>query len=116
MKLPASLSLLVLCSIAAPAAAQGAIGTVERGSYVCELPGDAAGKAGIEQPQRNFTIESASRYSSPQGEGTYLRRGDVLTLTSGPRKGETFSVFSTGRLRLLEDGRPGRLRCVRSTR
>ena len=97
----------------APACAQGAIGTVERGTYVCELPGSADGKAGIEQPDRALTIQSASRYSSPQGSGTYLRRGDTLTLTSGPREGERYAVISTGFLRRIEDGKPGRLRCVR---
>ena len=98
---------------AAPALAQGAIGTVERGTYVCELPGDAAGRAGVPQPERGFTIESASRYSAPQGSGTYLRRGDTLTFTSGPRQGESYSVISPGFFRLNENGQPGRLRCVR---
>jgi hypothetical protein len=99
-------------ALAAPAVAQGAIGTVPRGTFVCELPGDAAGRAGIPQPERNLTIDSASRYSSPQGSGSYLRRGDVLTLTSGPRQGESYAVISDGFLRLIEGGKPGRLRCV----
>jgi len=106
----------VLAAVAAPALGQGAIGTIERGAYVCELPGDAAGRAGVEQPDRAFTIESASRYSSAQGPGTYLRRGDRLTFTSGPRQGEAYAVISGGFLRLIEDGKPGRLRCVRSGR
>jgi len=99
--------------LASPALAQGAIGTVARGTFACELPGDAAGQAGIAQPERNLTIESASRYSSPQGSGSYLRRGDTLTLTSGPRQGESYTVISEGFLRLIEGGQPGRLRCVR---
>ncbi len=99
--------------LAAPAFAQGAIGTVERGPYVCELPGSADGRAGVEQADRALTIESSSRYSSPQGSGSYLRRGDTLTLTSGPRQGESYAVVSPGFLRLMEDGKPGRLRCVR---
>ena len=99
--------------LAVPVLAQGAIGTVERGAYVCELPGSADGKAGIEQPDRALTIQSASRYSSPQGAGTYLRRGDTLTLTICPREGERYAVVSPGFLRLIEDGKPGRLRCVR---
>jgi hypothetical protein len=109
------LSLFVLCAgvLAAPALAQGSIGTVARGTFACELPGDAAGRAGIAQPARNLTIESASRYSSPQGSGSYLRRGDTLTLTSGPRQGESYAVLSEGFLRLIENGKPGRLRCVR---
>ena len=102
--------------LTAPAFAQGAIGTVERGTYVCELPGDAGGPAGVEQPALALTIESASRYSSPQGAGTYLRRGDTLQLTSGPRQGESYAVISPGFLRRIESGQPGRLRCVRSGR
>ena len=107
------LSILLAGALSAPALAQGAIGTVPRGTFACELPGDAAGQAGVAQPARNITIESASRYSSPQGGGSYLRRGDTLTLTSGPRQGESYAVLSEGFLRLIEDGRPGRLRCVR---
>lgn len=106
----------ILSLAAVPAVGQGPIGTVERGAYVCELPGDAAGPAGVPQPDRAFTIESASRYSSPQGAGTYLRRGDTLTFTSGARHGESYAIISSGFLRLIEDGKPGRLRCVRSGR
>ncbi len=101
---------------ASPAAyAQGQIGTVERGRYICELPGSAGGAAGIAQPEENFTILSASRYTSPQGRGTYLRRGDTLTMTGGPRNGDRYRIQSTGFLRKIENGEPGRLRCVRST-
>ena len=107
---------MLLGAIAVPAFAQGGIGTVERGAYVCELPGDAGGSAGVEQTGQALTIESASRYSSPQGSGTYLRRGDTLQLTSGPRQGESYAVVSAGFLRRIEDGKPGRLRCVRTGR
>ena len=106
----------LLSAVAAPVLAQGSIGTVERGAYVCELPGDAGGPAGMVQPGLALTIESASRYSSPQGAGTYLRRGDTLQLTSGPRQGESYAVVSPSFLRRIEDGKPGRLRCVRSGR
>lgn len=110
-----ALSTVVLLAgaLAAPALAQGAIGTMPRGTFACELPGDATGRAGVPQPDHNITIESASRYSSPQGDGSYLRRGNTLTLTSGPRQGESYAIISDGFLRLIEDGRPGRLRCVR---
>lgn len=110
--LPAALAAVA----AAPAFGQGAIGTIERGAYVCELPGDAGGPAGVEQPAQAFTIESASRYSSPQGSGTYLRRGDTLEFTSGARQGERYAVVSGRFLRRIEDGKPGRLRCLRSRR
>jgi len=109
----AALALAMLAFTAFPAAAQGRIGTLAHGAYICELPGDAAGHAGIEQADSNFTIASASRYNSPQGPGTYLRRGDVVEMTSGPRNGERYQLVSENFLRKLEDGRPGRLRCVR---
>lgn len=102
--------------VAAPIAAQGQLTTIERGHYVCELPGDAAGAVGIPQPEESFTIESASRYVSPQGDGTYLRRGDRLTMTSGPRNGDSYLVVGRGFLRKIENGSPSRLRCVRQGR
>ena len=108
-----SIMVLLAAGLAVPVLAQGAIGTVDRGPYVCELPGDAAGRAGVAQPDQALTIESASRYSSPQGGGSYLRRGDTLLLTSGPRQGESYAIISNDFLRLIEDGKPGRLRCVR---
>ena len=111
-----SIVVLLAASMAVPVLAQGAIGTVDRGTYVCELPGDAAGRAGVAQPAQALTIESASRYSSPQGHGTYLRRGDTLVLTSGPRQGESYAVLSAGFLRRIEGGQAGRLRCVRAGR
>jgi hypothetical protein len=98
---------------AVPAFAQGPIGTLERGTYVCELPGDASREAGIAQPEANFRIIGASRYSSAQGRGIYLRRGDVVTFTSGPRSGEAYAVISPAFLRRMENGKPGELRCVR---
>jgi len=100
--------------VSAPVFAQGEIGTIERGQYVCELPGDARGAAGIEQPEENFRIQSASRYSSPQGTGTYLRRGDIVSMTSGPRNGDAYAVVGRNFLRKLDaNGEPGRLRCIR---
>ena len=110
------MTILLAMTAAVPALAQGTIGTVERGSYVCELPGDAASRPGVEQPSENFVIESASRYTSAAGSGTYLRRGNTLTFTSGPRQGESFAIVSAGFMRRNENGQPGRLRCVRSGR
>jgi hypothetical protein len=103
----------VLAAVASVAFAKGPLETVDRGPYVCELPGDAAGEAGIAQPDHSFKIESSSRYGSPQGEGTYLRVGNRLEMTSGPRKGETYLVVHMGYLRFLQpDGKPSRLRCI----
>jgi hypothetical protein len=104
----------VLAAASSIAVAQGPINTVARGAYQCELPGDAAGQASVPQHERSFSIESSSRYSSPQGRGTYLRNGKRLRMTSGPRKGEAYLVVHVGFMRLLQaDGTPGRLRCVR---
>ena len=100
--------------IAAPAAAQGDIGTITRGVYLCELPGDARGSPGIAQPDEGFTITSASRYSSPQGTGTYLRRGGTVAFTSGPRNGESYAIVGRDFLRRIDaNGQPGRMRCLR---
>jgi hypothetical protein len=109
-------SLIVVALVAAlpaAAAAQGPIGTVPRGSYVCEMPGDAAGRAGIPQPERSFKVKSSSRYATPRGGGVYLRRGDRLEITSGLLRGQTYLVIRPGFLRERQaDGKPGRLRCV----
>lgn len=99
--------------IATPVLAQGPIGTLDRGNYSCELPGDASREVGIARPEANFRIIGASRYSSEQGRGTYLRRGDVVTFTSGPRRGEVYAVISEAFLRRVQDGGPGELRCIR---
>ena len=112
----ASFAPLLLC--AAPVAAQGDIGTITRGSYVCELPndvrGDVRGAPGVAQPDAGFAIESASRYSAPQGTGTYLRRGETVTFTSGPRNGESYAIVGRDFLRRIDaNGQPGRMRCLR---
>lgn len=112
----AILSALLAAGLASPALAQGQIGTIERGQYICELPGTAGSEVGIEQPAESFRIASASRYVAPEGSGTYLRRGDVVTMTSGPRNGNQYAVISSGFLRKIENGEPGRLRCVRRER
>jgi hypothetical protein len=105
-----------LACLSAPAIADGPIGTLPRGAYACELPGDAAGQAGIAQPQAGFAIESSSRYAAPQGGGTYLRRGRTLMMTSGPRQGETYTIVSDGFLRRIEGDATGRLRCIHAKR
>ena len=95
------------------AAAQGPIDTIARGPYICEMPGDASGQAGIPLPERSFTVKSSSRYATPRGNGVYLRRGDRVDMTSGPLRGQTYLVIDPGFLReRLADGKPGRLRCL----
>ena len=114
--LAATIVLASLAVLPLSAQPQGRIGTIERGRYVCELPGDANSAAGIEQPGENFRIAGGSRYLTDDGYGTYLLRGDRLTMTSGPRKGDAFVVMGSGFLRKLENGEPGRLRCIRQER
>lgn len=109
-----ALPALAALSLAAPALADGPIGTIARGDYICELPGDVTGAVGIAQPEEHFTILSASRYASPQGDGTYLRRGDEVTMTSGPRNGTRYKVIGRDFLRKLDaEGEETRLRCFR---
>ncbi len=110
------LSALSALLLAAPlqAAPGGKLRTLTRGDYVCELPGDAALSRGIPVPEENFRVINASSYSSAEGSGTYLRKGDLVTITSGPRKGRRYSVKSDRFLRALgEDGEPTGLRCIR---
>jgi hypothetical protein len=104
-------SLVLGAPLAAPALAQWPIGTIERGRYVCELPSDIPGEVALEQPDESFEIAGASRYRSPQGNGTYLRRGDRVVMSSGPRNGVEYEVISPSLLRKLDNGTPGRLRC-----
>ncbi|AKH41425.1 hypothetical protein FHS61_001913 [Altererythrobacter atlanticus] len=109
-------SAALAAGLAMPAGAEGPIGTVERGTYVCELPGDANGPRGRILEGQGFTIKSASRYTTDNGHGTYLRRGDELVMTSGPHKGDRYAVISASFLRKMEDGKPGRIRCIRKSR
>lgn len=110
-----SLAMLALLA-AAPALAVpgGRIGTLNQGHYICELPGDAAGPAGIRQADKAFDVLNYSSYSTSRGRGTYLLVGDTLTFTSGPRKGERFHRVSSNFLRQIgPDGKDANLRCVR---
>ena len=97
--------------------AEGAIDTIHRGEYYCELPGDATTLAGFVVPEEGFTITSGSSYMTSAGGGSYLLIGDILTMTSGPKRGQKFSRISDNFLRKLErDGTESTLRCVRRTR
>lgn len=104
----------LLTGTAALAAPGGPIGTMPLGSYVCELPGDAMGAAGVRVPEQDFTILNASSYEAGGTPGTYLLTGDVLTMTAGPKQGQRFRKVSNNFVRLIEpDGSTGDLRCVR---
>lgn len=107
---------MLACLFAAPvlAAPGGQIDSLEPGDYVCELPGDATGPAGIRQDSQAFSIINASSYRAGGRNGTYLLTGDVLTLTSGPKRGQRFHRISDRFLREIgPDGKDGPLRCVR---
>lgn len=109
----------VAAACAAPLTASpvDTIGTLAIGHFVCELPGDAIGPAGIRQPESDFDILNASAYRSAAGGGSYLLVGEVMTFTSGPRRGETYRRISTNFLRRLNaDGSEAQLRCVRRNR
>ena len=114
-------ALILLAALVACAPAQtirpvpgGEIDVLQQGRYVCELPGDATGPAGIRQEQEDFSVHNGSRYSTTAGRGTYLLVGDTVTMTSGPKRGQRFHRLSQNFLReMTADGRDGSLRCVR---
>lgn len=92
----------------------GVIGTLQQGNYACELPGDATGPAGIRQDGQSFTVHNSSRYSTAAGRGTYLLTGNLVTMTSGPKKGQRFTRLSDNFLREVDGaGNETPLRCVR---
>ena len=101
-------------STPADAVVGGKLGTVQRGKYICEMPGDAASTRGVLTPEHDFEITTSSTYRTPAGEGTYLRTGDDVKITSGPKFGEHFVMKSERYLRLLDGkGAETGLRCVR---
>lgn len=107
---------LTSLALTAPAMATsgGKIGILERGAYVCELPGDAATIRGIAVPEENFSITNSSTYRTETGKGTYLRTGEMVTMTSGPKKGDRYQMKNDSFLRKLSPGStPSGLRCIR---
>lgn len=104
-------ALLACPAVAAPG---GPIDTVHRGSYTCSLPGDATGPAGFPVPEEAFEVLNGSSYASVEGRGSYLLTGDMLVMTSGPKRGERFNRLSNNFLRkLAANGGESTLRCVR---
>lgn len=77
---------------AAVHAHDGRLDTLERGYYACERPGDAEIGPGIAASEYDFLVINASRYRTPDGTGTYLRTGEKVQITSGPRKGDAFAM------------------------
>lgn len=116
--------LLALCGFAslgtlfgaelAHAGARDRIGTLPQGRYECALPGDAAGRAWVVDPEHGFTISSASRYVSAGGKGTYLLTGHDVIFTRGPMKDMRMRRQASGLLQEVNAaGELGRLRCNR---
>ncbi|MXP32205.1 elongation factor P [Erythrobacter jejuensis] len=111
--------LVAAVCLAAPAPALSQSGapltTLPVGRYQCSLPGDAGGAAWVPIEELRFSIKNASRYLSPQGDGTYLMRGKELVFTRGPLKDQRFQRMGTSILRKIGvDGSLSRLRCVRT--
>lgn len=102
--------------VAAPAVAQGPVATIARGTYVCERPGHAGAAASQVLEEAGFVIETGSRYRAAQGSGTYLRRGDRMSFTSGPRNGEEYRILASGVLLRMRNGELDRTRCLRAGR
>lgn len=106
-----TIALLAGAVLSTPVAAQngGMLKTMATGSYQCALPGDAGGVAFEIVQEEAFTIHAGSTYSTAQGQGTYILRGDKLRFTSGPKKGMTFDRVGT-------QLRRGKLTCTRISR
>ena len=98
-----------------PAALDGGmLGTLQRGTWECALPGDAGAAAYIVIPEEGFIIGNASSYRNPEGGGIYLLRGNELVFTRGPKKDERFKVLGENTLQKLEsDGSLSKLICTR---
>ena len=111
-----TLFVAALASLAAtPVGAQGRLGLLDRGTYVCALPGDATGRAWVEQEGRDFEITGGSSYETTAGAGTYLLEGKQVTFTRGPMRGLRMMVLNSGLLQEVgKDGKLGRMRCHRS--
>lgn len=91
----------------------GMLRTLPQGTYQCALPGDAAGKAFEIVSKEEFRIGAASRYSNAEGSGTYILRGDHLTFTGGPKKGQQYKRVGTNQLRKLDGKVTTKLLCTR---
>jgi hypothetical protein len=102
---------------AAPAQAQGELGTLPTGHYLCELPGDAAGLGSRPVEGHWFDVVNASRYVSDGGDGTYLLTGKSVVFTRGPMRGARFEWNGMKALKRTDlAGEMAKLRCVRTGR
>ena len=98
----------------APPPPGGMLRTKPHGTDQCAPPGGAAGEAYVVVEEEGFSIGTASSYTNSEGRGVYILRGDDLTFTRGPKKGERFERIGTNQLRRVEaDGSQGKLLCTR---
>ena len=109
------LPFILAAMLAAPlSAAPGGLGTLQHGTYVCSLPGDAAGPARRVVESERFDITDSSTYTTGDGWGTYLLTGKRVTFSRGPMKGATYLRDGRSTLvKLDEQGRETSLRCTR---
>jgi hypothetical protein len=107
-------AMLLGLSGAAFAVPGGEIDVLAPAAYACEMPGDATNAAGYRVDDENFSIANSNAYFTPAGRGTYLLTGDLLVLTSGPKRGQKYRRQTDNFLRkLASDGTETELRCVR---
>lgn len=105
---------VTLAAVPNIAQASGTLSTIQHGRYQCSLPGDASGPSRIVVKDADFRIASASSYRSPEGRGTYMVRGKLLTFTRGPKNGEKYQlVGATALQKQNRDGTLSRLMCAR---
>lgn len=104
-----------LIAAPAPAASGGPLATLMLGRYECERPGEPAG-APVAEPDWSFSVITSSRYRAGSGEGTYLLTGKTVAMTSGPLNGTRLVRLRGGFLRVMQDGKPGPVRCVLARR
>jgi hypothetical protein len=110
-------SMLAALAVPADAVTGGEIGTLPKGDYICELPGDVVGPVGNHVPDEDFSVINASSYQARGQNGNYLLVGEDLTMTSGPHRGKRYHRLSRGFLRQVgPGGGDGNLRCVRRIR
>ncbi len=105
-----------LVSAAPPAIQQaGRIDTLPLGHYECTLPGSASGPAWHRVPGSDFAILNASSYEAQGERGIYLLRGNLVTFTAGPLRGQTMERTGQRILRARNaDGSLAPMRCVRA--
>ena len=108
---------LLLASIAVAGTAHavpgGDLGVLLQGRYFCEVPDPMGVTRGIPEPNVRFQVVNSSSYRDQGVIGSYLKIGDSVTLTSGPRTGERYRAVSSGTLQRLDAaGRETSARCV----